>query len=722
MGLPNVNPRVVFQGSGTRGPFELQVSGTPIRVRNSAYLTVQRYSSTTDEDGVALVLDTDFTVDNTDEDDVSISLTLAQAVLASGERLVVTRTQSISQVIELARGGDFSGPALAKAISILSEQMQEVRRDVNRAIKTDWLETQSREIPLAPISDPVVLTREIDGSISTYPISDIAAELNALLIQIGAETGTGFLAIKDGLISTTRTMAATGGLGIANATGESGNPTYSITDAQLVALLGLSPSDGDLIEWDSATACSVINKNALAITSTSGTEKTLADWMDAFPQLITANTTINVPGTYATIQLAHDSLAKKRIADGVTVTIQVAAATVLAVTAATIWDHPDSARMRLRGDGVGSSIIRASTASFSMLAVGADSVLDIDGFTVEHDTPASRTNTLGILVEEGGHLECGAAMRIAGQYWNIQLRKSASCQMASGGVYTAAGDCAVLLFNGGTLTATGCTFSAASDSPLGSGVVLEGGSADLTSCTLTGNLRAGVHVISGYLRLRAGCDLSSNTGDGVLHDGGEIDFAGAVTAGANGGFGYRWKGGPRALNVDTNLTAGGAGANTKALTWDDRRNIWKPIAASAVQVALTGSTAETVAATVSFPAGTIGANGMIRWQYVWSNNNSGNNKTMRARLGGLAGTVLATTISTTTLTYSEFRLMGNVNNVASQKLFGGSFGGVGQSGAALTTAAINTNAATTLVFTAQLANSGDNLNLELYSVELLTKD
>lgn len=165
MALDAVNPRAVFIGSGTRGPFALQTSGQPWRVRDENQLVVRRYSSVTDEDGTLLVVNTDFTCSNTDVDDVEVTLASSQAVLASTERLEVERTQEVAGVIDLTLGGDFSAPALAAAISVQTEQIQELRRDVDRRVKLDWRQTSAVELPLPPTSGVALLGRNTSGAI-----------------------------------------------------------------------------------------------------------------------------------------------------------------------------------------------------------------------------------------------------------------------------------------------------------------------------------------------------------------------------------------------------------------------------------------------------------------------------------------------------------------------------------------------------------------------------
>ena len=149
--LNNQVPRSVVIGNSTRGPYTLQdVSGTSIRVRLGSHLEIRRYSSTTDETGTALVLNTDYTINNTNVDSVTVTLTSAQEVLTSSQRLVIGRKQTIPDVLSLAQGANFSGPALADSISVLTERQQELRKDVDRAIKIDWRETTERALPLPP--------------------------------------------------------------------------------------------------------------------------------------------------------------------------------------------------------------------------------------------------------------------------------------------------------------------------------------------------------------------------------------------------------------------------------------------------------------------------------------------------------------------------------------------------------------------------------------------
>lgn len=166
-------PRTVFIGAGTRGPFDfLDVDGNPIRVRDQTHVIVRRYSSTTDETGTPLTLGVDFTIANTDVDAVSISLTPAQDVLTSLQRLVCYRLQSIEDVLAPSLGGDFSGPAIGAAISILVEELQELRRDADRSVKVDWRDAGQRSVPLAPTSGVSALGRNTAGDFINVSSAD----------------------------------------------------------------------------------------------------------------------------------------------------------------------------------------------------------------------------------------------------------------------------------------------------------------------------------------------------------------------------------------------------------------------------------------------------------------------------------------------------------------------------------------------------------------------
>lgn len=154
--------------------------------------------------------------------------------------------------------------------------------------------------------------------------------------------------------------------------------------------------------------------------------------------------------------------------------------------------------------------------------------------------------------------------------------------------------------------------------------------------------------------------------------------------------------------------------------------VWKPVGGSCVLAAsaaagasVTGTTNETALATVTVPAGLMTAHGALRVRTLWSYTNSANNKVPRMRLGGISGTVFMGPTFTTTASAqidSDVRNRGAANSQVSWNF---SSLGTGSSTGAVTTGSVDTATAQDLVFTGQLASSGETLTLESYRVELL---
>lgn len=147
---------------------------------------------------------------------------------------------------------------------------------------------------------------------------------------------------------------------------------------------------------------------------------------------------------------------------------------------------------------------------------------------------------------------------------------------------------------------------------------------------------------------------------------------------------------------------------------------WRVLARSAVAASLTGSTSETALASITVPANAMGPNGVLRITSEWSYTNSANNKTLRARLGGLSGTVFDTIVPTTSA-YQRRQAEIKNRNAANVQLGPPSAfaaGGWGTSTAAVVTGAVDTTSAQTLALTGQLASAGETITLQGYVVEL----
>ena len=139
----------------------------------------------------------------------------------------------------------------------------------------------------------------------------------------------------------------------------------------------------------------------------------------------------------------------------------------------------------------------------------------------------------------------------------------------------------------------------------------------------------------------------------------------------------------------------------------------------AASSALTGTLTETAFATVTLPA--LGVNDRIEVEGLASFTNNANNKTLRYRLNGIAGTAFMTINLTTQLSYVMFGAFQNRNSASSQVARGSATGGGGWGGggAAVTTMAINTATPVDLVISGQLANIGDSMTLQAYAIKVI---
>lgn len=147
------------------------------------------------------------------------------------------------------------------------------------------------------------------------------------------------------------------------------------------------------------------------------------------------------------------------------------------------------------------------------------------------------------------------------------------------------------------------------------------------------------------------------------------------------------------------------------------------IGASAVAVALTGTTTETALATITIPGGFMKANSRLEIDALWTVTNNANNKQVRVRLGGIGGTAFMGQTVTAIATIHTLTNIHNRNSTSSQVASPAAASvtgtGLGTSTAAITTGAINTAANVNLVITGQLANAADSVKLESYRVTLV---
>ncbi|MER8374430.1 hypothetical protein [Mesorhizobium sp. M1406] len=107
---------------------------------------------------------------------------------------------------------------------------------------------------------------------------------------------------------------------------------------------------------------------------------------------------------------------------------------------------------------------------------------------------------------------------------------------------------------------------------------------------------------------------------------------------------------------------------------------------------------------------------MTRVMLLWSATNNANAKTVRFKFGG--STFYAVPITTGVMCQCLLEIR-NRNSVSSQVGAQSAFNGIGNGGAAVTTAVVNTANAVTMLITGELANSADTITIEAYSIEVL---
>jgi hypothetical protein len=145
------------------------------------------------------------------------------------------------------------------------------------------------------------------------------------------------------------------------------------------------------------------------------------------------------------------------------------------------------------------------------------------------------------------------------------------------------------------------------------------------------------------------------------------------------------------------------------------------LASSSAQVtAPANDTNENVLATVTVPAGAMGANGWIRVWATFGCTNSSNTKVCRVRLGSPSANSFATISVTTSLAEAFVAQVQNRSSESSQVIATatGSLTGLGNVGTGVGTLSVDTSAETTLYITGQKNTGSETLTLERYVVEL----
>lgn len=133
-------------------------------------------------------------------------------------------------------------------------------------------------------------------------------------------------------------------------------------------------------------------------------------------------------------------------------------------------------------------------------------------------------------------------------------------------------------------------------------------------------------------------------------------------------------------------------------------------------VVLTGTTSTTTLATITIPAGLIGANGKVKFYPLWSNTNNANTKTLRVLLN--SWTIVYTAVSLISVHNSGLLILRNFNSETTQRMSSGMVAGLGSSTGSVAATTIDTTVPVTVSVTGQLANSADTMTLEGLFVEI----
>lgn len=149
------------------------------------------------------------------------------------------------------------------------------------------------------------------------------------------------------------------------------------------------------------------------------------------------------------------------------------------------------------------------------------------------------------------------------------------------------------------------------------------------------------------------------------------------------------------------------------------------IAAETAAISAPADTTEDILATIKIKGGLMGRNGFLRVTAAMTVTSSANNKSLRARLGGIGGTnFISATVSTGILFESAVGIIRNRNSESAQVVVTsmGSLTGAGNVGTAVSTGAVDTSVDQDLVITGQKALGSETLTLEHFIVEVCHVD
>lgn len=143
MAIAEETPRVLHAGNGTRGPFSLSVSGTPITYADSSHIIVTRFTSagvgTVLTEGTHYSLSADAVLPDVGETvqtvtAATLTLESSQSVLAVGESLLIERASPTSQGLILPPSTGFPSAAGERNFDAILRLIQELEERSRRTI------------------------------------------------------------------------------------------------------------------------------------------------------------------------------------------------------------------------------------------------------------------------------------------------------------------------------------------------------------------------------------------------------------------------------------------------------------------------------------------------------------------------------------------------------------------------------------------------------------
>lgn len=245
---------------------------------------------------------------------------------------------------------------------------------------------------------------------------------------------------------------------------------------------------------------------------------------------VTGDTTLNVPTRFPTINHALDFIVNARIEGDATLTVQVADGTYNYGSTTVVANHPDGARIVLRGNPSDPSRCKIVWDAYHSGIIVSDGhrLGRVEGFELigQNDKPVPPFDTGIGLYPPANHGDgIGAYYGASVSVRHCIVRKWLHGVTAWGGSHadvfnTTATDCwdsGLFGYSNSSLYARDCVTDNNSDGDtLGYGIILEGSSSGfLQRCSATGNRIAGVYANDGSCVIMRRCTMTRN-GDGIL--------------------------------------------------------------------------------------------------------------------------------------------------------------------------------------------------------------